>query len=70
MRKEKTVLASVVCLLPLLSNAHPGNHEHVGDTSIHYSMTPLVLCSSIVLLLVLFGIRKHLNSQSFDRTRN
>ena len=70
MQKDKTVIASVVSLLPLLSNAHPGDHEHVGDTAIHVSTISLVFCSSIILLLALFAIRKHLNSQSIERARN
>ena len=68
MQKNKTVLASLVSLLPLLSDAHPGDHEHVGDTAIHHSTTPLVFCASLIFLIALFTIRKHLNSQSIDHT--
>lgn len=70
MQKPKIVVASVVSLLPLLSNAHPGDHEHLGNTAIHHSNTSLVFFSSTILLLALLAIRKHLNSQSIERTRD
>ena len=67
MQKKKTVLASAVFLMPLLSNAHPGNHDHVGSASLVHGIPALVVGSSIFLLLVAFAIRKHYNSRNIEQ---
>ena len=66
---KKTVLASTILLLPLLANAHPGEHAHVGDTGMHVGISPLIVGASVVFL-ILFAIRKCLTSQSIERTRD
>ncbi|MGI9221898.1 MAG: hypothetical protein ACR2QS_12780 [Woeseiaceae bacterium] len=68
MQNKKTVLASAVFLLPLLSNAHPGNHEHVGNASLIHGTSPLFVGFAILLLVAAFAIRKHYNSRNIEQS--